>query len=96
MPQAKSRVGEHYFWGLLSKNECPIHPNGAIHALSTTLKCIVASTTEAELGALLLNMQQAKITRLVIEEMRYPQHPIPVHIDDSAMVSMENNATKHQ
>ena len=60
-PGARSRAGGHFFLGSLPKDGCPIRLNGAVLALSTILKCVAASAAKAELGALFLNAQEAKI-----------------------------------
>ena len=65
-------------------------------ALATILKCIAASAAEAELGALFLNAQDAKILRLTLEELGHPQPPILIHIDNSTAVGIVNNTIKQQ
>ena len=57
---------------------------------------IAASAAEAELGALFLNAQEARIIRLTLMEMRHPQPPTPVHIDNSTCVDIVNNTIKRQ
>jgi hypothetical protein len=52
--------------------------------------------TEAELGALFLNTQEAKVIQLVLKELRHPQLPTPIHIDTTTTVGIVNNTIKRQ
>jgi hypothetical protein len=52
---------------------------------------------EAELGALFLNAQEAKIMQLILIELGHPQPPTPIHIDNTTTVGIVNNTVKrHQ
>jgi hypothetical protein len=62
-PKARSRAGGCFFLGSLPRNGDPIKLNGAIHVTCTILKLVAASAAEAELGALVLNAQEAKVFR---------------------------------
>jgi len=93
---ARSRAGGHFFLGSLPQDGCPIRLNGAILSLSTILKCVAASAAEAELGALFLNAQEAKIMRLTLEEMGHPQPPTPIHCDNTTAVGIVQNTIKRQ
>ena len=93
---ARSCAGGHFFLGSLPKDGSPIRLNGAILALSTILRCVAASASEAELGALFLNAQEAKIMRLTLEEMGHPQPPIPIHCDNTTTVGIVRNTIKRQ
>jgi hypothetical protein len=61
-PKARSRAGGYFFLGSIPVNGDPIKLNGAVHITCTILKLVAASAAEAELGALFLNAQEAKIT----------------------------------
>ena len=95
-PGARSRAGGHFFLGSLPKDGYPIRLNGAVLALSTILKCVAASAAEAELGALFLNAQEAKIMRLTLQEMGHPQPPTPIHCDNTTAVGICHNTIKRQ
>jgi hypothetical protein len=95
-PDGRSTAGGHYFLGRLPRDNQPITLNGAIYTLCTVLKHIAASAAEAELGALFLNVQEAKIIRLILEEMGHPQPPTPIHSDNSTAVGIANNTVKRQ
>jgi hypothetical protein len=60
-PKAPSRAGGYFFLGSIPHNKDPIKLNGAIHITCTILKLVAASATEAELGSLFLNVQEAKV-----------------------------------
>jgi hypothetical protein len=62
--------------------------NWAVHVTCTILKLVAASAAEAELGALFLNAQEAKVIRLVLEELGHPQSPTPIHIDNTTTVGI--------
>eukprot|EP00804_Cyclotella_cryptica_P019078 CCRYP_014476-RB/>CCRYP_014476-RB protein AED:0.49 eAED:0.49 QI:0/-1/0/1/-1/0/1/0/75 len=70
--------------------------NGAIAILCAILKFVAASVTEAELGALFLKAEEAKIIRLTLEELGHPQPPTPIQCDNSTTVGIVNNTIKQQ
>jgi len=95
-PKARSRAGGYFFLGSIPKDKHPIFLNGAIHITCTILKLVAASAAEAELGALFLNAQQAKILRLTLIELGHPQPATPIHIDNTTTVGIVNNTIKRQ
>ena len=74
----------------------PIKMNGNIFVNCGILKFVVTSAAEAELGALFLNMKEAKTIRLALEEMGHPQPPTPIHVDNSTAVGIANDSVKKQ
>jgi len=95
-PNARSRVGSHFFLGSLPTDGFPIRLNGAILTNATILRCVAASAAEAELGSLFLNAQEAKVLRLTLEELGHPQPPTPIHCDNTTAVGIVNNTIKRQ
>jgi len=93
-PKAHSCAGGYFFLGSLPRDRDPIKLNGAIHVTCTILKLVAASAAEVELGALFLNAQEAKVIRLVLAELRHPQPPTPIHIDNTTTVGIVNNTIK--
>ena len=93
-PKARSRAGGYFFLGSIPRDGDPIKLNGAIHITCTILKLVAASVAEAELGALFLNAQEAKVIRLVLAELGHPQPPTPIHIDNTTTVGIVNNTIK--
>ncbi len=94
--RACSRAGGYFFLGSFPVYGDPIKLNGAIHITCTILKLIVASAAEAELGALFLNAQEAKVLQLTLLELDHPQPPTPIHIDNTITVGIINNTIKCQ
>eukprot|EP00956_Cyclotella_meneghiniana_P012720 scaffold18074_cov132-Cyclotella_meneghiniana.AAC.3 len=95
-PNARSRIGGHYFLGWLPIDNHPIKLNGAIHVISTILKFVAASAAEAELGALFVNAKEGRVIRLILQELGHPQPPTPIHCDNSTAAGIANNTVKRQ
>jgi hypothetical protein len=91
-----SRAGGYFFLGSIPRDAEPIIINGAIHITCTILKLVAASAAKAELGALFLNAQEAKVIRIVLEELGHPQPPTPIHVDNTTTVGIVNNTIKRQ
>ena len=70
--QGRSRAGGYFFLGSVPKDSQSIQLNGNIHITCAILKLVAASAAEAELGALFLNAQEAKIIRLTLLELGHP------------------------
>jgi hypothetical protein len=68
--------------------------NEAAQVTCIILKLVAAFAADAELGALFLNAQEAKIIPLVLEELGHPQPPTPIHIKNTATVGIVNNTIK--
>jgi hypothetical protein len=86
----------YFFLGSTPRDRSSIKINGAVHITCTILKLVGASAVQAELGALFLNAQEAKVIRLVLEELGHPQPPTPIHIDNTTTVGIVNNTIKQQ
>jgi hypothetical protein len=94
--KARSRACGHFFMGLTPKNGEPIKSNGAFHVDTTIMRFVVASTAEAELGALYHNCQKGIIFRLTLAEMGHPQPKMPVHCNNATANGIANNSIKRQ
>ena len=73
-----------------------IQLNGNIHITCASIKLVTASAAGTELGALFLNAQEARIIRLILLELLHPQPPTPVHVDNTTVVGIVNNAIRCQ
>ena len=93
---AHSRACGHFSMGWRADPTKPIKLNGAFFTLCAILRFVVASTAEAELGALFLNCKQATLFRVTLEEMGHPPPPTHVHCDNSTAVGIANNTVKRQ
>lgn len=80
-PGSKSRAGGHFFLG--KKGDRKFN-NGALLTLSSLIKHVVASATEAELAALFYNCRAAIPLRVTLQEMGHPQPRTPITTDNSA------------
>ena len=92
--KGRSRAGGYFFLGSLPCDGEPIWLNGNVHITCAILKLVAASAAEVELGALFLNGQEAKIIRLILEEMGHPQPPTPIHVDNTTTAGIMNNMIK--
>ena len=79
-PKARSRAGGHFY--LTNANDEDFN-NGAVLTLSTTIKHVMESASEAELAAMFYNSREAIPLRITLEEMGHRQPPTPVTIDNS-------------
>ena len=94
--RGRSRAGGYFFLGSVPKNSQDIQLNGNIHITCAILKLVALSLAKAELGALFLNAQEARIIRLTFLELGHPQPPTPVHVDNTTAVGIVNNTIKSQ
>jgi len=94
--KGRSRAGGYSFLGSLPREGTPIKLNGNIAITCAILKLVAASAAEAELGALFLNVQEAKVIRLILQELGHPQPPSPIHINNTTAVGIVNNTIKRQ
>ncbi len=85
-----------FFLGSLPKEGTPVKLNGNIAITCAILKLVAASATEAELEAIFLNVQEARILRLMLLEMGHQQPKTPVHADNTTCVGIVNNTIKRQ
>jgi hypothetical protein len=95
-PKARSHTGGYFILGSILQDSETIFINGAIHITCTILKLIAALAAEAELGALFLNVQEAKVIQLVLEELRHLHPHSPIHINNTTTVGFVNNTIKRQ
>ena len=94
--KGRSRAGGYFFLGSLPKEGNPIKLNGNIAITYAILKLVAASAAEAELGALFLNTQEAKVIRIILHKLGHPQPPTPIHIDNTTAVGIVNSTIKRQ
>jgi hypothetical protein len=95
-PKACSRAGGYYFLISIPQDGDLIELNGAIHITCTILMLVAAFAAEAELGALFLNAQEAKVLQLILAELSHPQPPTPINIDNTTTVGIDNDTFKRQ
>jgi len=86
--RARSRAGGHFF---LSNNSSSTPNNGAILTISTIIKAVMSSATEAELGALFLHAKEAVFNRQILTKIGHPQPPTPIQTDNTTVEAVVNN-----
>jgi len=93
----KSRAAAYYY--MTRKGNRAFH-NGAIDILSTIIKHVMSSASEAETGALYYGCKRAIPFRNTLEEMGHPQHePTPATTDNNTahgltVGTMDSKASK--
>ena len=78
---ARSVVGGHGCFG--NKND-PFAINGCIVPVSTLLDVIAASASEAEYGAIFVNMRLGETIRTIATALGHPQPPTEIYTDSSS------------
>ena len=71
-PKERSRVGEHLFLSDIFEPTSRTKNNRAVLVLAATLRHVMASAVEAELGGLLINAKEGGVLRTSLEEMGHP------------------------
>jgi hypothetical protein len=94
--KASSRACGHFLMGWKLVDNQPTKLNNAFDTNSVILKFIVASSAEAEPGALFHHCQDAIIFHQTLSKMGHPQPKTPVHCDNATAVGIGNNTIKHQ
>ena len=98
--EARSRAGGFFFLSDKSnpddKNAPPPKLNGAIHIVSTIMGNVMSSATEAEVGALFHNAQDACTLRTALEFLGHPQPPTPIQTDNSCAEGIINDTVKQK
>jgi hypothetical protein len=91
-PEARSRAGGYHY---LSNKEGTLF-NGPVLILAKVIKNVMASATEAEVGALFMNAQEAVALRNCLEAMGFPQPATPMKTDNSTADGIINNTIKQK
>ena len=91
-PQARSRAGGYHY---LSDETGAVF-NGPVLTVAKVIKNVMASATEAELGALFMNGQEAVMIRNTLGAMGFPQPPTPMKTDNNTANGIINNTMKQK
>jgi len=103
-PKARSRAAGYHFLSKRptdpSKPPLPSDPlpppNGAIDVLCQTMRAVLSSAAEAELGGLFLNAKHACPIRVTLDELGHPQPPTPIQTDNSTAAGIANDSIKQK
>ena len=82
-PKARSRVAGYYHLTNNPTTTQTSHLNGAIHIECKTLRHVVSSAAEAEVGGIFHNAQIAIPIRTLLHALNHPQPPTPIKTDNS-------------
>ena len=102
--QARSRAGGLFFLSDKPKDPSvapsvdaiPPPQNGAVHVLSSIMKSVLSSATEAELAGLFHNAKEACALRLILEELGHSQGATPIQTDNACAAGIVNNTVKQR
>ena len=86
--EGRSKAGAQIF---LSENDSMPRWNGSVITLSQIIKYFMYSTSELELGALFITVQEIVAIRNTLEEMKWPQTKSPIQTDNSSAAGVVNN-----
>ena len=100
-PCSRSRAAGHFFlssWpkDITKPNTPPPKTNGPVYTVCKTLRNVMASAAETELGALFYNCQEAVALRHALIEMGHPQPPTPVATDNSTALGIVTSSIKQR
>ena len=94
--RSRSRAGSHFFLAdRLVKNgdkqtTLPTN-NGNIHTLCHTIKTVMSSAAESEIGATFINSKDTLPIRMNLEELGHTQPSTPMQVDNTTVVGFANN-----
>jgi hypothetical protein len=88
-PEARSRTGGQFYLG--NKDDRQQQINGPILCLSSIIKHVMSSATEAEVDSIFSNAKEVSPLRVMLEEMGHRQPPTPIQTDNSTAYGILNN-----
>ena len=95
-PNARSRAGGYFFLSTDTPTS-HLHPlNAPMHVECKIMKNVLSSATEAEIGAIFLNCQQAEIIRTTLEELGHPQNTTTIVTDNATANNIINGNAKQK
>ena len=96
-PKSRSRVGGYFYLSEEPNNEPGTEPpphNGAIHVISTIIKNVVGSATEAEIAACYTNGTEGCPIITTLKEMGWPQGTVQISTDNQCAEGFANERNK--
>ena len=99
-PKARSRAGGFFYLSddidVTKPNAPKPRLNGGINILSSILGNVMASATEAEVGALFHNAQDACMIRNTLEFLGHKQPATPIQTDNACAEGIANDTVKQK
>jgi hypothetical protein len=77
-------------------NATPPPHKGAIHTISSIMRNVMASATEADLGAVFHNARDCIPLRTALQEMGHPQAATPIQTDNACAAGIANETVKQR
>jgi len=95
-PNARSRAGGYFY--LSEQDDTTKNPpiNAPVHTECKIMKHVLSSATEAEIGAIFLNCQQAEILRTTLQELGHPQCTTTIVTDNATANNIINGNAKQK
>ena len=94
--KGRSRAWGYFFLGSLPTDGKPIQLKQNIMITCKIFKLVASSAAEAELSAFFVNIKEAKILRLTLQEIGHPQPQTPTHVNNTTVIGIMNNTIKRQ
>ena len=91
-PESRSIMGGFHFL----KNKDGKLFNGPILVLAKVIRNVMASATEAEVGGLFINAQEAVPERTTLIDMGHPHPPTPLNMDNSTADGILNGTVNQK
>ena len=70
--------------------------NGDVHVYSTNINDVLASSTEAEIGALFLNTKQTIAIHTTLDDLSHPHYSTPIQTYNKCTVGIVNDTVKQK
>lgn len=96
-PNSRSRAGGYFFMGKANDHpDVQTFINAPVQVECKIMKNVLASATEAEIGAIFLNCQQAEIIRTTLTELGHPQPITNIITDNETANNIINGNAKQR
>ncbi len=98
--EARSRAAGFFFlssnYDVTPPDAKPVPNNGPVHILCKIIGNVMSSATEAEVGGLFLNGQDAVMLRNTLEFLGHPQPATPIQTDNACAEGIANDTVKQK
>jgi hypothetical protein len=94
--KARSRAGGFFYLGSHDDPDPILKPNGAIHVLSSIMRQILSSATEAEVAGIFYNAKECCPFRHTLEALGHPQPATDIQTDNQVADGIINDTVKQR
>jgi hypothetical protein len=88
-PNQRHATAQGYMF-MAGRDNIPTN-NGVVLNISQTIRTVMSSATEAEIGALFINTKAAVCMRHMLIELGHPQPPTPIQTDSKTSNDLLTN-----